>query len=140
MTERIVTGNVFDNWNRIKKKLDASNNKPYFSEGEIWWCGVGKNVGVEINGKSDKFSRPVLIFRKLNGLCFLAIPLTSQQKNGTWYIPFKFQDKIETAVLVQSRVLGVGRLYSRMGEIDESDYEKITQGFAKLFIKNIPKP
>ena len=34
---------------------------PRITDGEVWWVAVGENVGVEINGKSEYFSRPVLV-------------------------------------------------------------------------------
>lgn len=135
-----MENNLFDDWNSIKKKLHSSNNLPNFSEGEIWWCGVGKNIGVEVNGKSKVFSRPVLIFRKLNRYCFLAVPLTSKPKAGTWYVNFNFRGDTDAASLVQIKIMSTSRLYSRIGEIDELDFERIQDGFGKLFIKNFPKP
>ena len=26
---------------------------PAIKEGEIWWCAMGENIGVEINGKNE---------------------------------------------------------------------------------------
>ena len=125
----------FEDWIKIKKKLDSANNHPRISEGEIWWCGVGKNVGVEINGKNQIFSRPVLVFKKLGPLAFLAIPLTSQAKTGTWFVSFIFRNRHEIAVLSQIRIISVSRLYTRMGEIEESDFEKIKAGFKRLYLE-----
>ncbi len=55
----------FDGWIDLKKLL-SSKNPPTFQEREIWWCSIGINVGFEIDGKNDKYLRPVLIFRKFN--------------------------------------------------------------------------
>ena len=54
----------FNEWIRIKEKLHQVGRTPHNLEGEIWWSAVGENVGVEINGKGDVFSRPVLIMKK----------------------------------------------------------------------------
>ena len=67
----------FDKWNRLKTNLHNDAKLPKIDEGDIWWCSVGENVGVEINGKSDFFSRPVLVLKKLSRYGFLGIPLTS---------------------------------------------------------------
>ncbi len=54
------------------------------------WCGFGENVGIEINGKNDLFSRPVLVFKKFSQYGFLGIPLTSQPHEGTRYVFLDF--------------------------------------------------
>lgn len=95
---------------------------------------MGENIGVEINGKNEVFSRPVLIFKRLSRYGFMGIPLTSQSHIGSWYVPFVFKDRLEVAVLAQARVMSVARLYKRIGTIPDSDFEMIQQGFAKLYL------
>lgn len=123
----------FDEWNNVKKSLHAVKIPPKISEGEIYWCGFGENVGVEINGKNERFSRPVIILKKLSYYGFLGIPLTSQPHEGSWYVSFDFHNKRQTAVLSQQRVFSTSRLYERMGRLDEKDMQKIKAGFHKLF-------
>ncbi len=123
----------FDEWNELKKRTNRSGRIPTIKEGEIWWCAVGKNVGVEINGKNEAFSRPVLVFKKLSRFGFMGIPLTSQSHEGDWYVPFIFQGKISTAVLAQARTCSVLRLYCRMGTLSESDFGLVVDGFNKLY-------
>ena len=50
---------------------------PFVSEGDIWWASVGENVGSEINGKSDLFSRPVVIYKKLAHGFYSVVPTTT---------------------------------------------------------------
>lgn len=127
---------LLEKWFPVKKK--KHNTKPkkiqLVSEGDIWWTAVGENVGVEINGKSKYFSRPVLVFKKLSHLGFLGIPMTSQIHEGSWYTKIKFQNKIICAVLAQIRVLSAARLYGRMGKIDETDMNRIKNAFAALYL------
>lgn len=124
--------NDFSEWMVVKDKLHKGGAVTKFSEGQIWWAALGKNVGVEINGKHDDYSRPVVIFKKLSHLCFLAIPLTSQPHTGTWYAEFNFRGKPEYAVLSQIRMMSVSRLYNRMGKLSTGDFKKIKAGFRKL--------
>lgn len=56
----------FDEWNELKKRRNCSGSLPMINDGDIWWCAVGKNVGIEIDGKGRRFSRPVLIMKKLS--------------------------------------------------------------------------
>ena len=53
-------------WIGLKQRLHQATQKPpLVSEGDIWWASIGENVGSEINGKSDLFSRPAVIYKKL---------------------------------------------------------------------------
>lgn len=97
----------FEEWMELKEELHFGESGPKINDGDIWWCALGENVGVEINGKSSRFSRPVLIMKRLSGLGFMGIPLTSQRKTGSWYTEFKFLDKKQFAALCQARVLSV---------------------------------
>ncbi len=123
----------FMDWIEVKADVHRRILLPNFSEGEIWWCAVGRNVGVEINGKSKTFARPVIILRKFNKRSFMAVPLTSKQHEGTWYIDFTFKGVNEYAVLAQSRIMSTARLYQRIGRADETDMLKIRVGFHNLF-------
>ena len=124
----------FNEWIELKKRLHDMDRLRAIHEGEIWWCAMGENIGVEINGKNEVFSRPVLVFKKLSRYGFMGIPLTSQEHEGNWYVSFIFQDKKQTAALAQARVISVARLYKRMGMLPNSDFELVKTGFSKLYL------
>ena len=46
----------FEEWFELKES-HTTGRVPDTREGEVWWCAVGENVGVEINGKSKTFAR-----------------------------------------------------------------------------------
>ena len=94
-----------------------------------------ENVGVEINGKSEYFSRPVLVLKKLSRYGFMGIPITSQKHEGSWYVSFEFQNRTETAVLSQAKVFSISRLYSRIGQVPDTDLAKVREGFIYLYSK-----
>ena len=123
----------FSEWMGLKNNLHFGKKSPDIKEGEIWWCGLGENVGVEINGKSTMFARPVVIMKKLSKFGFMAVPLTSKEKTGSWYVEFEFQNKREFAALCQARFISVSRLYNKMGTLPDSDLKKIKEGFLKLY-------
>lgn len=53
----------FLEWIQLKQKIYETESAPlYFKEGDMWWCAVGENVGIEINDKGDIFSRPVFVY------------------------------------------------------------------------------
>lgn len=124
----------FLEWIGLKEKLHRRSEKYIFlKEGEIWWCAVGENIGIEINGKGSMFSRPVLIYKKLGKLGFLAIPLSSQIKQGPWYAGIEFKRKGISANLAQVRVISTARLYEKMGEVTSDDFKKVKDGFLRLY-------
>jgi len=123
----------FDEWNEVKKNVHNFGRRAAIKNGEVWWCAMGENIGVEINGKGSKFVRPVLVYKKLSRLGFLGIPLTSQEHEGDWYVSFVFQGKQQFAVLAQAKTFSVLRVYRRMGTLPKSDFDTIVDGFNKLY-------
>lgn len=63
----------FPEWMERKECIHNVGRLLAISEREVWWVAVGENVGVEINGKSGRFSRPVLVYKKLSKFGFLGI-------------------------------------------------------------------
>jgi len=127
-----------DLWNVLKLKLHKGHVAPHISEGEVWWVSCGENIGVEINGKSKSYTRPVLVYHKFNRESFLGIPFTTQKHTGSWYVPFKFQGRQNYAVLNQIRCFDARRLHRRMGRLDELDMVSVAEGFVKLYSKKYP--
>ena len=122
----------FDEWNELKKELQLGKSMPMITEGDIWWCDIGINVGIEIDGKSKQFSRPVLIYKKLGILGFIGIPLTTKRKNGSWYCDIDFQNKNQVAVLSQIRPYSVYSLSCRMGSLDDADKKRVKDSLLKF--------
>ena len=125
----------FDEWMNQKEKLHNIGRVPAIRDGEIWWCGCGENVGTEINGKNEMFSRPILVMKKLSRFGFMGVPLTSKKHDGSWYVEFEFLGKNEYAVVAQARYISVSRLYKKIGMAPRNDLEKVRSGFLELFSK-----
>lgn len=128
----------FDDWNGVKKRLDERSRTRSIREGEIWWCSVGENVCTEINGKGSRFVRPVLIIKKLSRHGFIGVPLTSRLHEGSWYVHFVFQGRIQVAVVAQVRNYSVARLHRKMGTVPQSDLELVLKGLVGLLNKIPP--
>jgi len=131
----------FSEWIKVKEKLHniEENKVPFFKEGEIWWCGIGDNIGSEVNGKSKYFSRPVYILKKFSKDMFFGIALTSKVKEGSWFVRINFLHNNQTVTLHQARNFNTRRLYTLMGQCDEETVEKIKAGFCQLYL-DIPFP
>ena len=110
----------FTEWLTLKEKLNAIGYTPItFKEGEVWWCYIGENIGSEINGKSDVFTRPVLILKKYDAFSFFGLSLTTKEKIGTWYLPIVFNSRKQIIILTQGRRYDYRRLQKKMGAISE---------------------
>lgn len=123
----------FKRWINVKSDIHSASIFRNIKEGKVWWCSIGANVGVEIDGKQELFLRPVLILKKLSRYGFMGIPLTSQEHESNWYVKFIFKNKIQFAVLAQARVLSVYRLHRRMGVLPNSDLDLVRKGFRDLY-------
>lgn len=124
----------YKNWMGVKTKINNANLNRMINEGDVVWVAIGENVGVEMDGKSEKYSRPVIVLRKHSNLCFTGIPLTSQSHDGTWYHQFNFQGKTQIAVLIQTKLIDTKRVYSRIGKLSKTDYNQILISYVKLIL------
>ena len=123
-------------WFGLKEKLhNIAHIPPHVSEHDIWWASVGENVGSEINGKSDLFSRPVIILKKLSHTFYFVIPTTTQAREGSWYIRFRQQERDMVACLHQARAIDYRRLSSKLGTLDDEDFSRVRKGFQSLYLK-----
>lgn len=118
-------------WHNVKSSL-INKKPPVFNEGEIWWLYIGENVGNEINGKGDKFTRPVLVLRKLSPSMFFGIPLTTKQKHGAWFVTFRFQNHPSCASLPNGSSFSALRLKDYIGNINRLDLVRIRMAYHEL--------
>lgn len=124
----------FLEWIKLKEKIHKIESvAPLVSEREVWWIMFGENVGSEINGKNDRFSRPGLIFKKLSHTFYLVVPSTTQRREGSWYVPITYQSKDMFMCLHQIRVIDYRRLSGYMCQINNNDFRKIKEQFFKLY-------
>ena len=129
----------FDRWNGKKKELDLGQQSLLFQEREIWIAHVGINIGIEQNGNSQTFVRPVLIFRKFSRHHFIGIPLTSNEKppevsylleNNVPFLRLK-----SWLIFSQIRVLDSKRLHRKLGRISSNVFGEIQKKSARTFIR-----
>jgi len=66
----------FLDWFILKPKVDNLDQRPLFQEREVWDCYWGVNIGFELDGKNDKFIRPVLVLKKLTHNTFLGLVIS----------------------------------------------------------------
>lgn len=104
-------------WNEVKMQFDSGERKVSIRAGEIRWAAVGVNVGSEIDGKGDSFTRPVLIIHVIGSFLALVIPLTTKVKDTTGYYQFEWKDTINALCIHQIRIVSQKRILARKGKI-----------------------
>ncbi|KKR85351.1 MAG: 2,4-dihydroxyhept-2-ene-1,7-dioic acid aldolase [Candidatus Azambacteria bacterium GW2011_GWF2_42_22] len=124
----------FDNWNEKKKKTHSETTQIVFYEREVWWAYTGVNVGVEIDGKHELFSRPVIIVRKFNKDMALIVPTTAQdKKENKYYLVVSGDDgKHYTVCLSQIRAISTKRFFRKIGTIDKTNYAILLEKIADM--------
>lgn len=117
----------FDLWNEKKKRVDEMrySESLHFHEREVWWCSVGINVGVEIDGKNRDFKRPVLIVKKFNRSMFWGIPLTSQSKTYPTVMTVKHGLGFSFANLAQMRLFSSKRVLRKVDLVPEDNFKNL---------------
>ncbi len=125
----------FEEWLRLKEKLHEKTHSPQFvKEGDIWWVAMGVNIGREIDGKSHVFTRPVVILKRLAHGFYFVVPVTTQLKEGSWFVSFKLKNKQMVACLNQARAMDYRRLFSKRGVLGDCEFGKVRMGFANLYL------
>lgn len=124
---------LLQGWCRLKFSLFNKESKTIFKQGDIWWCSLGMNLGEEMFGKGEKFTRPVLVFRKFTSNSFLGLPLTMQKKEGNWYVKITIRGDNRWVMLNQARVLDKKRLTNRIDALDDSDFQKVKEKFVEFY-------
>lgn len=125
----------FAHWLWVKRDLEDSEHiPPFFKEGEVWWCHVGENVEIEINGKGEEFTRPFLIFKKYDRESFLGLPLTTVIKSGSKYVQIQVDRSIQCINLAQGRTFDYRRLHDKHGVLSINDFKNVERGYAKLHL------
>ncbi len=115
----------FIGWNALKENIDNSNRPTYFHQREIWWCSLGINVGVEIDGKHENYERPVVIMKVYNTQSLIILPLTSQVKNDVYHHRVINRNKVVWAKLTQSRVISSKRLLRKIDKVPLPEFQKL---------------
>lgn len=130
----------FDEWCKLKSNLDTKlQPNRYIKEKEIWWCAIGQNIGSEMYGKSQFYSRPVLVIKKLSRGLFSGAPLTTKNKQGNWFVPITFKEINQVVVIAQLRLYDTKRLYRKIGELDDKDFLKVLDAGKDLIFKYSPE-
>lgn len=126
----------YDTWNELKKEYDAISAEElvYFSEREIWWMTAGLNIGTEVDGKHEKFARPVLIIKKFNKFGFIGVPLSTTLKVNKYHYKITFLEEHNSVCLLsQIKTIDTRRLLKKIGMLDERQFSGVKKAVRELF-------
>lgn len=132
------TQSKLDEWNAVKKAIDRQNIKRQAASKKIFWVSIGQNVGSEVYGKSEIFTRPVLVVKAFFNHTFLGVPLTSKVRNKRSKFSHKFTDskgKVQLALLAQIRIFDARRIEGYIGVIDDENFRIIKDKIKKNIIE-----
>ena len=119
----------FNEWNKVKIRVSNVKKVRLFKERDIFYINMGKNIGHEQNGKGHNFVRPIVIVKKISNEMLLAIPLSTQIKEGSWFFRFDFikKDTISEniAILPQIRMYSTKRLLNKIGVMKKDDFIRL---------------
>ena len=125
----------FQKWHDKKSSIDQIEKRPFFHEGEIWWCTLGINIGFEQDGGGEDYLRPAIVYKKFNNEVFWAIPLTHTDKMTKYY--FQLTKEIDsppsTAILSQIRLVDARRLSHKLEvNVSKEDFAALSKKFKAL--------
>jgi len=124
----------FDEWNKVKKNVNAYNNRRYYKAREIWWCKLGINIGFEQDGTGKEFDRPVLVIKRFNKDISIVAPLTTSNKNNKYYISIgKIGGKNAKVIISQIKLIDTKRFYKREAILDKETFNLIKKTIRNMF-------
>ena len=131
----------FDGWNERKRSINSGQRGYHrFSEGQIWFCTVGVNIGFEQDGSGKNFLRPVVIIKKINNCQFIGIPLTGTVRFGNEYFPLTNERGSRTALLAQIRFFDAKRLVYFSKKMNTESFEALKIKLEGLIKNSNPRP
>lgn len=96
------------------------------------------NIGREVYGKGGKFLRPVLVLNVFPNDTFLGVPLSSQTKNKTGFMFYKFIDskqKTQIALLGQIRIFDSKRISDFVSSVNSEILKQIKDKIRKGILR-----
>ncbi len=131
----------FDGWNQFKKNLEKNQRLVYAHPREVWWCSLGVNLGVEIDGKNNNYERPGVVVKVHNKHSLVILPTTTEFKDD----PFHFEIKVlargkqvgflgQRSVwvkLTQARTISNKRLLRKVDVLEEAVFENLREEYKK---------
>lgn len=115
----------FLGWSNRKQYIDRSYTGFYIREREIWWCALGINIGVEIDGKNGQFERPVIILKFMGKDMVLVVPLTTKGFMDKNHLLIRTAKTDSFAKITQIRTVSSKRFLRKIDTLDEEQFKAL---------------
>lgn len=120
--------NIFKilDWTKVKMSIFTLDSTLFPYKKEIWWASMGYNIGVEMNGKNDKFERPIVVIKVFNTHSLLVAPITTNSKDHKYSISFvNASGEVNFVNISHIRSISSKRLLRKVGSMSDYDYERV---------------
>ena len=126
----VLDESIFDVWNEQKKKICSEEVERFPKPREIWLTHMWVNIWDEQNGK-EKFTRPVLILKKIWSLYF-SVALSTKNKKSFFYKKLEtthfiswFEVAESVVIVSQAKNYDKKRFIKQIGRIQQKEFEEI---------------
>ncbi len=123
----------FSEWFQVKERLNEASPVTFCRAGEIRWVSFGVNVGSEIDGKGDSFTRPALIIHVSGTHVALVVPLTTQTKAIKGYIDLEWKQRKNMLCINQMRVVSQKRIFSRLSKVSNAKLQHVKEEIKQFY-------
>jgi mRNA interferase MazF len=128
-----ILAELFVSWTKLKIRIHIQDIAKFPKEREIWWASLGQNVGVEINGKNEKFERPVLVVKTYNLDSMLVLPISSKIKEDDYCFKFLNNNGEENIINIsQLKSVSVKRFIRKIYKMDNEKFAEIKEKLKSL--------
>jgi mRNA interferase MazF len=117
----------YKEWMPKKAEINNDAARPRrYRKREIWLASVGENIGHEVDGKGEKFMRPVLVLQSYNKSTCHVVPLSTTKRRGKFWHEFDgHTGKKSVALLSQSKIVDTSRFVKKIGWTDQKTFDAI---------------
>lgn len=121
----------FDKWNKQKQKIENEIRQINIRAGEIRWYSCGVNIGSEIDGKGESFTRPCIVLHVVGRMSALVVPLSSKKKDWAGRKSIYISEEEHFLCIDQIKIVSQKRILGRVKKIPGETLLKI-----KSFVKD----
>ena len=129
----------FETWNKVKQIverkeiLEQENEEANLRNGEIRWANLGVNIGSEIDGKGDLFTRPVIVLHLVGKVNALVVPMSTKVERRAGYFSINVQGKEVSYCVNQIKIISVKRLQERISKLTTNKILEVKSNICKFY-------
>jgi mRNA interferase MazF len=123
----------FDTWNSIKKEINEKEKPHKVRVRELRWGSLGVNVGSEIDGKGNTFTRPLIILSLAGPDLALVVPCSTKLHDRPGYIKIQLKNKEVSACIHQMKIISTKRIYDRIQKVSQEQVNNLKNQIKEFY-------